>query len=82
MVQGSSKYNIMRLDEIDEGLDAENRMGFFTAVNTIDNILNIEQTIMVSHTSELSVDSNVDIIKLGNSTELGELGGNIIWQNN
>ena len=75
--QASSKFNIFRIDEIDEGLDAENRLQFIHAVNTICDLLEIEQFIMISHSSELGL-QNVDIIRLKEGTEVNGIDGNII----
>lgn len=60
--QGSDRYNIMRLDEVDGGLDDVNTMGFTTRVipDTM-NIMNIEQCIMISHKIETET-YNADII--------------------
>lgn len=60
--QGSERYNIMRLDEVDGGLDDVNTMGFTTRVipDTM-NIMNIEQCIMISHKIETET-YNADII--------------------
>jgi DNA repair exonuclease SbcCD ATPase subunit len=80
MMQGSSRYNIFKIDEIDEGLDVDNRMGFMNACNTICDILKVEQFFMISHTSELTVDGNIDIIRLRAGTELGDMGGNVICE--
>ena len=78
--QASSKFNIFKLDEIDEGLDASNRLIYVDALNTILNILEIEQCIAVSHSSELSL-GNVDIIKLKieNDTVIAN-EGNVIFK--
>lgn len=75
--QASSKYNIFRIDEIEEGLDSNNRLIFINAIHDICNILGIEQFLMVSHTSELDL-GNVDIIKMGITSEIGLVEGNII----
>lgn len=77
--QASSKYNIFRIDEIEEGLDSNNRLAFINAIHDICNILGIEQFLMVSHTSELDL-GNVDIIKMGNTSEIGLVEGNIICE--
>lgn len=80
MMQGSSKYNIFKIDEVDEGLDVSNRMAFLEACDTICEILHVEQMLMISHTSELNVSNNVDVIKMRANTELGEMGGNVICE--
>ena len=78
--QSSTKFNIFKLDEIDEGLDAKNRLMYIEALNTILDILEVEQCIIVSHSSELSL-GNVDIIKLKISNEnVIANEGNIIFK--
>ena len=78
--QSSTIYNILRLDEIDEGLDSNNRIMYIKVLNDILDILEIEQCIIVSHSSELSL-ANVDIIRLvvDNDSVIGN-EGNIIFQ--
>lgn len=78
--QASTKFNIFKLDEIDEGLDASNRLIYVDALNTILNILEVEQCIAVSHSSELSL-GNVDVIKLKieNDTVIAN-EGNVIFK--
>lgn len=75
--QGSTKYNILRLDEIDSGLDQENRSKFLSVLQEIMNILKVENCIMVSHSSE-NVLEDMDIILLNPvGTEIPN--GNIIF---
>lgn len=78
--QGSTKYNILRLDEIDGGLDQDNRAMFISVLNKIIDIMNVENCIMVSHSSE-NVLENVDIILLNPANnELTDIpNGNIIF---
>lgn len=75
--QASSKFNIFRIDEIDEGLDSANRLQFIHAINKICDLLGIEQFIMISHSSELGL-RDVDIIRLKEGTEVNGVDGNII----
>lgn len=75
--QASSRFNIFRIDEIDEGLDSANRLQFIYAINKICDILGIEQFIMISHSSELGL-KDVDIIRLKEGTEVNGVDGNII----
>jgi len=73
--QSSTIYNIPRLDEVDAGLDQENRANFIPLVRQIMDIFNMQQCIMISHASE-SVLSDVDIIMLGkvnNETPKGNI---------
>lgn len=69
MMRSSSKYNIMRFDEIDGGLDQEHRSRFIDALNLTLDTMRSEQCIMISHNTEFD-DSNVDRIVLG---KIGEL---------
>lgn len=76
----SSKYNILKLDEIDGPLDENNRIMFIDVMNRIMQIMNVEQCIMVSHSSELQVDTS-DVILLKNSQLSTDYDrGNIIWR--
>lgn len=62
MMRMSSKYNLFRLDEIDGGLDTENRYGFIKALNYLLDITNAEQCVMVSHNIEFDTQSVSKII--------------------
>ena len=59
--KASDKYNIIRLDEVDDNLDNRNRLQFVILINRIMDILNFEQCIMISHNNELDL-SNSDVI--------------------
>ena len=75
---GSQTYNIVRLDEVDGGLDQANRAIFPVILNSIINMLNIEQCFIISHSSETDM-SDVDVISLtpvSNET----IKGNVIFQ--
>jgi len=79
LYHSSTKYNIIKLDEIDGPLDQNNRLFFSDVLNNIMDIMGTEQCIMISHNSELQVD-NADVILLKhdiNNTEYRR--GNIIW---
>ena len=51
--QSSSVYNIIKLDEVDAPLDSTNRLQFTFVLEIIREMLNIEQTIMITHNSEI-----------------------------
>lgn len=51
--QGSEKYNIFRLDEIDGGLDFRNSEQFTRMILPIMQSFHIEQAIMISHKMEI-----------------------------
>lgn len=75
----STKYNIIKLDEIDGPLDYSNRLLFLDVLNRIMQIMNTEQCIMISHNSELQVD-DTDVILLKHDINNPEyMRGNIIW---
>lgn len=57
----SEKFNIIRLDEVDNNLDNDNRLRFFGLVYMIMQILNFDQAIIISHNVELDL-SNCDLI--------------------
>lgn len=78
----SQKYNIIRLDEIDNNLDTENRLHFFGLVYNIMQSLCFEQAVIISHNTELDL-TNCDLIitKLQNQESYKALinsGANII----
>ena len=78
--QSSSKYNILTADELDGPLDPKNRRHFLTAVNDVMHLVNANQSIMISHNSEIS-NSECDIILLKNENADGPNVGtcNVIW---
>ena len=74
-----TKYNIIKLDEIDGPLDQNNRLFFSDVLNNIMDIMGTEQCIMISHNSELQVD-NADVILLRHDLGNTEYRrGNVIW---
>lgn len=78
----SEKFNIIRLDEVDNNLDNDNRLRFFGLVYMIMQILNFDQAIIISHNVELDL-SNCDLIitRLQNQEAYNALlrsGANII----
>lgn len=77
--QASSKFNITRLDEIDGGLDHQNRYMFVDILQKIVNILQIDQLFIISHSVESAL-SNVDVIQLAPMPdEESFVGANIIY---
>ena len=79
MYNSSTKYNIIKLDEIDGPLDYNNRVYFADVLNRIMSIMGTEQCIMISHNSELQLD-NADIILLKHDANNPDYNrGNIIW---
>ena len=63
LYQASSKYNILKLDEVDGTLDTNNRRQFILVLEQLMDILHSAQTIIISHNGELNLDS-ADIILL------------------
>lgn len=77
--QASSKFNITRLDEIDGGLDHQNRYMFVDILQKIVSILQIDQLFIISHSVESAL-SNVDVIQLAPMPdEESFVGANIIY---
>lgn len=52
MMKSSVKYNIPRFDEIDGGLDQQNRITFINVLNQILDFMHCEQCIICSHNTE------------------------------
>lgn len=79
LYHSSTKYNIIKLDEIDGPLDQNNRLFFSDVLNNIMDIMGTEQCIMISHNAELQIDS-ADVILLKHDIGNTEYRrGNIIW---
>ena len=73
-------YSIIKLDEIDGGLDYNNRIQFINVLQNLMMMLRYEQCIMISHNSELAL-YNADVILLKNSDHSLNLNGaNVIWR--
>ena len=53
LYNSSSCYNILKLDEIDGGLDTNNRLHFISMLNQVMGIMKCEQCFIISHNSEL-----------------------------
>ena len=77
--KASSVYNIIKLDEMDGGLDTQNRVNFIILLQKMMSLLHVEQCIMISHNSELSM-QNADIIMLRNSDPNLKIDGNVIFK--
>lgn len=59
--KSSRLYNIIKLDEVDDNLDNENRLQFSLLIDQIMNILHFDQCIIISHNNELNL-ANSDLI--------------------
>lgn len=81
LYQSSTKYNIIKLDEIDGGLDSVNRPYFITLLDNLMSMLKCEQAFIISHNSELD-DTSCDVILLKDDihNSLVSDKANIIWR--
>ena len=84
--RASKVYNIIKLDEVDNNLDNENRIQFSILIDHIMSILNFEQCFIISHNNELNL-SNIDMIlfridNLDTYSTLLSSGANIIYDYN
>ena len=80
MFHSSTKFNVLKCDEVDGQLDTMNRTTFLYMVDQVKNILQCEQCIIITHNNELDL-RNADLIILKNSDEdLYNCGANIIFQ--
>ena len=61
----NSRLNIASMDEIDGGLDHQNRLIFFPIVCQMIDILQLDQIFIISHNQEIDY-SNCDVINLSN----------------
>lgn len=77
--QSSTMYNILKLDEIDGGLDTNNRRMFVSLLYKLINILKVEQTIMISHNNEIPMDE-IDLIVLRTQDTSYINNNNIIYK--
>ena len=76
----STKYNIIKLDEIDGPLDENNRILFTEVLNRIMDIMNTEQCVLISHNSELNVDNSDVIVLKSEHLSIEYTRGNVIWK--
>ena len=79
--QASTKYNITLLDEIDGGLDHNNRYLFVGILERIVEILQIDQLFIISHSVESAL-NNVDVIQLSNAPDYDDLftNANVVYR--
>ena len=77
--QASTDYNILILDEIDGGLDSDNRVTFLTVLEQMISMLNVEQCFIISHNDEINL-NNCDIIQLRANNQYNNIGGNVIYK--
>lgn len=79
LIQASTKYNVLKLDEIDGGLSTINRLHFLDVLDRQINMLDIEQCFMISHNTEIDF-SNVDLILLKMDQSEAINVGNVIYR--
>lgn len=72
LMQSSTEYNIIRLDEIDGGLDSDNRTQFINVLLEIMELLQVSNCIMISHNTEIPI-SNCNVIDLYGDTRCGNI---------
>jgi len=80
LFNSSTKYNVIKLDEIDGPLDENNRILFTEVLNRIMSIMNTEQCVLISHNSELNVDDSDVILLKSSNLSIEYTRGNIIWK--
>lgn len=78
LYQSSTKYNVISVDEIDGGLDTNNRAYFTSLLDKLMGLLNCEQCFIISHNDELNT-SSADLILLKNDVDYS-YQGNVIWK--
>lgn len=74
----SSDYNILLLDEIDAGLDEDNRSAFLEMLYMQINMLNAEQVFIISHNMNQMINVPMDCIKLSHTSLVSRLQ-NVIY---
>ena len=62
MMKSSLSYNIPRFDEIDGGLDQQNRITFINVLNQILDFMHSEQCVICSHNMEFDTQSTTRLI--------------------
>ena len=77
--QTSTKLNIIVGDELDGPFDGDNRRGFFDILYKLMTLVSATQCVLISHNTELPSDCDVIILKNENSSERGNVPGNVIW---
>ena len=82
----SNRYNIIKLDEVDDNLDNMNRIQFSILIEKIMFDLGFDQCLIISHNNELDL-SNTDIVILKMESQemidsLYNSGGNIVFSYN
>lgn len=78
--ESSSIYNIIKIDELEGGLDTQNRLAFFGVLQNLMEVLRIDQCVMISHNAELNM-GFMDVIVLRNSDPTSNYKeGNVIFE--
>ena len=78
--ESSSIYNIIKIDELEGGLDTQNRLAFFGVLQNLMQVLMIDQCVMISHNAELNM-GFMDVIVLRNTDPTSNYKeGNVIFE--
>lgn len=76
--QSSTRYNILKIDEIDGGLDTRNRLNLTILLESLMNVIQSQQTIVISHNNELDMTQADVIVLRDDDNEF--TAGNIIFK--
>ena len=76
----STKYNVLKLDEVDDHLDETNRILFTDLINKIMDIMHTEQCVIISHNSEIDLNNSDVIVLKSDNLSTDHIYGNIIWK--
>ena len=77
--QASKRYNVILLDEIDAGLDEENRNAFLRMLRRQMELLHAEQVFIISHNLSQMINVPMDAIRLSDSNIRSKLQ-NVIYE--
>lgn len=61
LYNSSKTYNIIKLDEIDGGLDNNNRIGFINVLTRLTELIHCEQCFIISHNEEFSTNNYIEM---------------------
>lgn len=82
LYQASSKYNIPKLDEIDATLDTVNRRQFPIMLESLMDIINAKQSIIISHNNEYDLyNSDIILLRMSDVNKYNDIvsSGNVIF---
>lgn len=61
LYNSSKTYNIIKLDEIDGGLDNNNRIGFINVLTRLTELIHCEQCFIISHNEEFITNNYIEM---------------------